>query len=562
MSDKRTYTVRNYIDAIVALVIALCLTMSLLHYSRPIQQASKIQQLDDGWSVETHGKTFTNVTLSKSQFGMCNRDDVMTLTRVIDVDETLKNPVLYCYSVHSTVDIFLDNEQIFTYGHDLYEANKLLGYGAHYVQLPIDYSGKTLKIVFHVTENKAFDGVPMLSIQNGATAIPDALASHRINLAITLFLIVFGILGMFLSILLFGAISFRKTFCISAFAFLVGSWVLCNSDLITLLNSNLRLKVYMEYITFYTVLLPFLGYFYDSVMIDGVPKKIKISYNILIWGDLLLTVFIFLCQICNWIHFPFFVSIQHGAIALGMAFAIWMNGVEKRRYGRKFTYLSLGLGIGMVVVACELIRYNLRKYVIGFSDNRYNSMIQIMSLIVVASLLADFIHSVAKNLYEKAQNELLRKIAYVDELTGLFNRRRCNELMDELKQDYRIIGLDMNDLKHINDTYGHDMGDKFLMALANILNQSFPKEATIGRMGGDEFIVILPDVSESDTNQYIAVMKQLIAKYNNKKETPFALSVAYGVASFTEGKTPHEVYKKADARMYEEKKQMKAQMES
>jgi diguanylate cyclase (GGDEF)-like protein len=213
------------------------------------------------------------------------------------------------------------------------------------------------------------------------------------------------------------------------------------------------------------------------------------------------------------------------------------------------------------VALYELVRYNLDKYLIGFANNKYDSTMGIAALIIVITLFVDFTNRITKNLYQAAQQKLLEQMAYMDELTGLANRRKCEEEMVALSENehknYAIVSMDMNLLKHINDTYGHESGDKALQDFAKVLKEAFPGDATVGRMGGDEFAAILPDTDRKTAEGYIDRMLQMMQEYNDHAAGVVRLSTAYGCACGSEADTPHGVYSKADERMYECKRRMK-----
>ena len=104
------------------------------------------------------------------------------------------------------------------------------------------------------------------------------------------------------------------------------------------------------------------------------------------------------------------------------------------------------------------------------------------------------------------RNVQLKKMAYLDFLTRLVNRRfldsRIRQSLDELKQFSRTFGvllMDVDKFKPINDSFGHKGGDAVLAHLAQTLSSSLRAGDTVGRWGGDEFLAILPDADEHDT---------------------------------------------------------------
>ena len=150
-------------------------------------------------------------------------------------------------------------------------------------------------------------------------------------------------------------------------------------------------------------------------------------------------------------------------------------------------------------------------------------------------------------------------IAYTDALTGIANRARCELTLAKLDGDYTIISLDLDYLKYTNDNYGHAEGDHLLKGFAGILKESFTEALLIGRMGGDEFIVVLPYIDEERCERAIKCMVDLMC-YRTSKEEHIRYSASWGYATnkelaFKAGATAQDVYLLADTKMYSMKKQ-------
>ena len=142
--------------------------------------------------------------------------------------------------------------------------------------------------------------------------------------------------------------------------------------------------------------------------------------------------------------------------------------------------------------------------------------------------------------------------AFVRELTRLIS------FSDRYGMPASIVYLDLNDLKTINDTLGHAAGDAVLMHVGNLLIRNVRESDIVGRLGGDEFGVILPNANEEAGRRKAEALAHVIqqnpATWEGKK---LQLSVAYGLYAFTPGEDASEAMAKADRDMYERKKSMK-----
>lgn len=151
--------------------------------------------------------------------------------------------------------------------------------------------------------------------------------------------------------------------------------------------------------------------------------------------------------------------------------------------------------------------------------------------------------------------ELQTKIAYYDQLSGLRNRRKFSEIEEEYKNNLPnyccVIMVDINELKLMNDTRGHDAGDELIVGTANCLRRCFKGIGTIYRIGGDEFCVILKD-PEVDVDRCLSRLDRLCAEWRGKFVKGFSVSCGY--ASSEEFSNIATIIMTADQRMYTHKR--------
>ncbi|MDR1693549.1 MAG: diguanylate cyclase [Oscillospiraceae bacterium] len=151
-----------------------------------------------------------------------------------------------------------------------------------------------------------------------------------------------------------------------------------------------------------------------------------------------------------------------------------------------------------------------------------------------------------------------------DALTGLRNRGMMEHLKTELdKPDslpLSVIVCDLNDLKVTNDTYGHQQGDIMLRVAGEVIAELLPPVAQAGRMGGDEFLILLPQTSREDAR---ALSRQINDHLLGIDEYPYKITLAMGVDTKTEADQElSKVIVSADEAMYKHKKDMKGTVRS
>jgi diguanylate cyclase (GGDEF)-like protein len=156
----------------------------------------------------------------------------------------------------------------------------------------------------------------------------------------------------------------------------------------------------------------------------------------------------------------------------------------------------------------------------------------------------------------------LRVAAYTDELTGLYNRRgyvtRAAALLKvaDPKTIWQIF-FDVDELKIINDTYGHWAGDRALMEVAAVLRQAFRSTDIVARVGGDEFAVLAPESGPVDA---LALTKRLQRALRKIRVGDSPLTTSIGYAVFPEnGTTPETLLAAADSALWNSKHQSRAE---
>ncbi len=160
---------------------------------------------------------------------------------------------------------------------------------------------------------------------------------------------------------------------------------------------------------------------------------------------------------------------------------------------------------------------------------------------------------------KKAEN-YLKYLGTHDILTRLYNRAYFEEEMARLKRSRRypisIVMCDLNGLKQVNDTLGHDSGDGLIRRAGEILMASFRVEDVVARIGGDEFAMILPETDEEAAGKALERIRQLVVVNNKFYQGP-PLSISLGTATCHENGDLMDAFRQADDLMYQEKAKYK-----
>ena len=224
-------------------------------------------------------------------------------------------------------------------------------------------------------------------------------------------------------------------------------------------------------------------------------------------------------------------------------------------------FYLVGLLIVAVCIGYDLfVYYEERYHSAAIASFRGLSALGMMFLVFI--LIISFYMNLAHKMMQDAERSLLLKSAYTDELTQLHNRRYCSEQMVQLNEDktaeYTVISFDLNNLKTVNDTYGHAKGDILIKSAADVIGKTFEEQGFVGRMGGDEFLAVLLTADKKRIEGLMEQFKSNILKKNQEVEDlDMSISCGYASSNEIEDRDIEKIYQKADDRMYADKKQYK-----
>jgi len=159
----------------------------------------------------------------------------------------------------------------------------------------------------------------------------------------------------------------------------------------------------------------------------------------------------------------------------------------------------------------------------------------------------------------KKEERKIQQLSFHDQLTGLYNRRYFEDTIKRLNNSRKlpigVITADINNLKEINDLYGHSIGDQYIKKVAKIINDSVRCEDIVARVGGDEFTIILPETSEKEIKE---IEKRIQKKFNNTNIKGNLLKVSTGCAIKKQREDRlKKTVKKSDDNMYKMKQKSK-----
>ena len=316
---------------------------------------------------------------------------------------------------------------------------------------------------------------------------------------------------------------------------------------------------YLEHLGLYCVV-PAISMFYSESIKTKIAKKMTLV--LAIYG-FLFTLILSILQRMNVVHISEFLVAFHmySAVFCIITLTFLFRGFREKAKSEKI--ICIGTMLLIVGGAIALVSYNMVK----FADEGIRQNLNILPIATtsfITIMMISYIEYLKEMVEESVDKKVLLNMAYNDILTGLANRGKCDSVLEELDEEkrdnYGIICLDLNNLKVINDTKGHLVGDNYICQFADILEYSFGEDGTVGRIGGDEFIVIIKDILNIDIKKRMTEMLFLAESNTDDKGREFPISFAYGYVTGAEDgiMSAEEACELADKRMYKCKENQKA----
>lgn len=517
-------------------------------------EASQIL-LNDNWTILVNGVEQESNSLKDTFFPVTNIGDRVELTTTLPEQE-MKRPVLQLWIFHSVIHVFVDGEQVYSYGEQLHAAGKMVGNGMHRIDLPENCAAKELRICFDVTEDNAYTAIKPIYLMSASSVYRNFLLSNLVEIVISVFLIGAGFLLAIIVIFFgHGNREYINLFYVALFSIGVAIWMLSSYCIMQMLTSNLHLIAYFEYMSLYLAPIPILLFIYHMQDNHIIRHLIVVLTSILVLFDIVVLVLNYF----DIYHLSKLLAVFHALAFCVIVLIFVANIVAWRMRKQKSDHMMLcGLAILILFVFGEIVRFNIDKYINLQKIELSKSILPIGVLVFMFTLMASYVYRLVHLFYESVERKTLLQMAYTDGLTCIANRAMCEKVFDEREEEKKpttIINFDLNHFKQVNDTYGHSCGDTLLVEFARILTDVFGADGFVGRMGGDEFIVILDETDCSVIEKMISDLYDKISVINESGVHPYQMSVACGYSSTAENTEESllKVYKASDKKMYEHK---------
>jgi diguanylate cyclase (GGDEF)-like protein len=541
-------------------VLAGCVIIILLlcAFRIPLDVRRNAYQVQSDYLTGWAEGELTDQTLYHS-FGKDNRS--RTFTRMIDgKDVNGRSLCLISHNINFTV--WLDDVQIYDFRPKLggFYGTRY-GEAVHTVFLPTFTELRELRIEAVSLRDDGSSGCNEAWLCDSHTFMRHIEEESALRLC-------FCVLSFFFGVMLFviGIIEDRmrgeqiEAICLGAITLIVSAWIGSQTMTMRVLCDNPGLLRVMEYFALDVLPIPMLLF---SAAFTRNLKHPLVTAGVIL--SALNTVVSVILVLLGKIDYSNDLIFTHALIVSGMVLVIYfiVRSIRNKEMSRrKSTYLISAASILGVSGMLDMVRFYMNK---GAGGNF--SLLTEIGLFTFAIVLAVYEYRrVIEMQVRSSQAELMQTLAMEDALTKLGSRAAFVAYEKQLKERTSgmclFVHFDVNNLKRVNDVYGHAEGDRHLIAAANVLRESFGESGKLFRVGGDEFFAILDGATcRADYVTGIKILRKAEEAYNLKEDPPVLLAIAHGMAEYdyTE-QNPENAERLADSRMYEEKRRMKAQL--
>ena len=216
------------------------------------------------------------------------------------------------------------------------------------------------------------------------------------------------------------------------------------------------------------------------------------------------------------------------------------------------THWKIGESAGYLNITMD------NKNSIAQSNSRLKYFFIILIVVIVSFLIIGYFIKALNKKLQSTQTKL-KDQANHDSMTGLFNRRYLYYISEDLlaqskqnNQEVYLIMFDIDNFKRINDTYGHDIGDKVIISLSNEVLRCTRKSDVTSRWGGEEFLILLPNTDQRGAKTLAEKIRANIEALH-VEDVRFTISIGISHFDYYEDKNIDDAIKKADSALYEAK---------
>lgn len=549
------------IHLIEAAVAVLFFVLMFAFYPGRGEDNIKDMSYNWDWTVVVHGEVREYDILPEA-ISLPEDDKELIIKKELPKDLRSVDSIGY-YTSHQLSEVYVDGEKVYERKVPEGARSKTPGNCWNFVQLWEEYAGKTLEI--HIRSCYGFSNISIPTIYYGSQSEMILRQIKARFLPLVICFIMFS-MGMVLVAIWF-AIGKKMYFhkgvpWLGLFSMHFAIWSAIESEIPMIMFGRPLLFSQSAFMSLKLMLFPFI-YFIRTINRKG--KRVLDLFAIACVLDF---AFCLLAQMVGWLDFRETVWITHmvggcavlTVLALGVQM-LFQSGRNKGKHERKFW---VNVSCVCIISACVLLDA-INYYFDFYSDAAFFS--RIACLIYILILSKQFLEESIKLIQVGKHAEEILEEAELDGLTCLKNRKSFEADLHKISKSqypkYAVAMFDLNNLKMVNDQYGHGMGDCYIINGSEIIRDEFGDMGEIYRIGGDEFCL----VSEMLTEEVFEEKRKKMCDWLESLQGTYVkdvMQIASGFAKYSRSKDLNlqDTIGRADERMYRCKRRQKAMKNS
>lgn len=509
-------------------------------------QSGKVYSLNKNWKLYKNDIFIKNIELPEV-LELSKNNEGYNIRKKLDNKFDKKQTILIRGSLASVI-VYINNENIYNKNLKDTNFNVPMASSWHLVNLPNKSSGKEIKIIFK-TPYEAMSGLfNEINYGDRGDLIFYLFRNYGFSLLIGCIIFALGVIMVLFSYM-FNKKIYENLLSIGLFAILLSFWLIAESKILQFITNSQLIIGSLAYVSLSTGPIPLIFYIKNNII-----ENRNRLFNSLITLFSINTVFIITCQFTNISDFFQTLFITLSLIFISSILIIFQLIKEIiNNDNKEVKYFFKCIIVLLFFIMIEIVRV----FILGADNVTFFVIIGL--LVFILMLIKGIICQVVKMIKKSYKAEFYEKLAFKDKLTNANNRMAFEKHLDNLfnknpnLKDLRLVILDINNLKVINDYYGHVTGDRVIKKSYNFIEKCFGRLGKCYRIGGDEFACIIERDVKIKFEEISKKFKTHVLNENIKSDYPFGIafgSVLYNKKlDFTSEKMIH----RADIEMYKEK---------
>lgn len=467
-------------------------------------------------------------------------------------------------TTHTIAEVWLDGEKIYEYGNEEDAPSFMKSPGScwHIVNIPEDSAGKSLEVrIIPVYDNYYGNEVSIVYGTRGNCVLKILMDSFK-----TLLLSCWILFASIICLLLYlGAVRRKRRdetetkievfLNLGFFSLLIAVWTLAQCGFLQFLIPDGRTLYFVDYFSFFLFPVPFNFLLYD--ICKSRYHKGALIFPILYLANMAADV---LLQCTGIIDIFRLLPATHVIMVANAVYTVALILYEARKEGndeaKKFQYPMCVL---IVFGMAEMFLYYLRKF------QQTSILLPIGTLLFIIMLIWIQVSQYYDQYIQKQKVIYLQKIANMDMLTEAMNRNAYEDMVKYLEESdikLRTTGVvlfDLDNLKVINDNFGHEKGDEALKLCYQCISQAFQNVKNCFRIGGDEFAYVYHSDEKDMIPERLKALELILKKTaeTNKLEYPFSMSAGYAYYQPDIDFDFKDIVRRSDTMLYRQKRRKK-----